>query len=153
MNIAVCVKQVPATDARIEPNLLRDDINRTGIAYLLNPYDEFGIEEGLRIKEKLKTGSVTVLTIAPEMGSEVLRTCLALGADQAIHMKDPAFADGDNYATAVALTAASSTSCATPERSFASWSEAIAFPRRSASRRIRESVSNRFAATSSASTP
>jgi electron transfer flavoprotein beta subunit len=60
----------------------------------------------LRIKEQFKEGVVTVLTVAPEMGIEVLRTALALGADQAIHMKHPAFADGDNYTTAVALTAA-----------------------------------------------
>jgi electron transfer flavoprotein beta subunit len=44
MNIAVCVKQVPATDARIELNPLRNDINRVDISYLMNPYDEFGVE-------------------------------------------------------------------------------------------------------------
>jgi len=106
MNIAVCVKQVPATDARIQPNATSDDIHRDGIAYVLNPYDEFGIEEGLRIKEQFKESRVTVLTIAPAMGVEVLRVALALGVDQAIHMNDPAFANGDSYSTAVALTAA-----------------------------------------------
>jgi len=106
MNIAICIKQVPATDARVVPSPLGNDINRTDISYILNPYDEFCIEEGLRIKESLKEGVVTVLTVAPAIGVEVLRTALALGVDQAIHMKDPAFADGDSFSTAVALTAA-----------------------------------------------
>ena len=97
---------MPATDARIQPHTAGNDINRTDISYILNPYDEFGVEEGLRIKAQFKTGLVTVLTIAPAIGVEVLRTCFALGVDQAIHMKDPAFADGDSYSTSVALTAA-----------------------------------------------
>jgi electron transfer flavoprotein beta subunit len=106
MNIAVCVKQVPATDSRIRLNAAKDDIDRTGISYVVNPYDEFGVEAALQIKEQVKGSSVTVITMAGEKGVEVLRTCLALGCDYAIHLKDPAFADGDGYATAVALTAA-----------------------------------------------
>lgn len=106
MNIAVCVKQVPATDSRIKPSVHQDDIDRTDMSYVVNPYDEFGVEEGLKIREFLKTGSVTVITIGPEKASEVLRSCLAVGADQAIHLKDPALAGGDAYSTAVVLAAA-----------------------------------------------
>jgi electron transfer flavoprotein beta subunit len=106
MNIAVCVKQVPATDARIKLTAHQDDIDRTDISYVVNPYDEFGVEEGLKIKERLKTGTVTVITIGPEKAAEVLRSCLALGADQAIHLKDPALAGGDAYSTALVLSAA-----------------------------------------------
>jgi electron transfer flavoprotein beta subunit len=106
MNIAVCVKQVPATDSRIKPSLHQEDIDRTDMSYVMNPYDEFGVEEALKIKEQLKTGVVTVMTIGPEKASEVLRSALALGADQAIHLKDPALAGGDAYATAVVLAAA-----------------------------------------------
>jgi len=105
MNIAVCVKQVPATDSRIKPTAHQDDIDRADMSYVVNPYDEFGVEEGLRIKDRLKTGSVTVITLGPEKASEVLRSCLAVGADQAIHMKDPALAGGDAYSTAVVLAA------------------------------------------------
>lgn len=106
MNIAVCVKQVPATDSIIKPNAVGDDIERSGISYVLNPYDEFAVEAALRVKEQVKTGSVTVITLAPAAGIEILRSCLAVGADNAIHLKDPAFAYGDTYATAVVLTAA-----------------------------------------------
>ena len=105
MNIAVCVKQVPATDARIKPNAQKNDVDREGLSYVMNPYDEFGVEEALKIKEQVKGGTVTVITIAPEKGIEVLRAALAVGADQAIHLKDPAFADGDTYSTALVLTA------------------------------------------------
>jgi len=105
MNIAVCVKQVPATDSRIKPTAHQDDIDRTDMVYVVNPYDEFGVEEALKIKDRVKTGSVTAITIGPEKASEVLRSCLALGVDQAIHLKDPALAGGDAYSTAVVLSA------------------------------------------------
>jgi len=78
---------------------------------VVNPYDEFGVEEGLRIKEQLRTGSVTVITIGPEKASEVLRSCLALGADHAIHLKEFALAGGDAYSTAVVLAAALKKGC------------------------------------------
>ncbi len=106
MNIAICVKQVPATDSRIKLNAAGDDIDRSALSYVVNPYDEFGVEEGLRIKERLKAGSVTVITIGPEKAIEVLRSCLAVGADQAIHLKELSLAGGDAYSTAVVLAAA-----------------------------------------------
>jgi electron transfer flavoprotein beta subunit len=106
MNIAVCIKQVPATESKIKPSADGKEIDRSGLSYVVNPYDEFGVEEALRIKERLKTGKVTVMTIGPDKASEALRTCLAVGADQAIHMKDPAFEGGDAYSNAVVLAAA-----------------------------------------------
>jgi electron transfer flavoprotein beta subunit len=106
MNIAVCVKQVPATDSRIKPIDPGEDIDRTGLAYVVNPYDEFGLEAALQLKVQFPPSTVTVLTLAPEKGTEVLRTCLAVGADRATHLKDPAFAYGDAYSTATVLAAA-----------------------------------------------
>lgn len=106
MNIAVCIKQVPATESKIKPAGDGKDIDRTGLSYVVNPYDEFGVEEALRIKERLKAGQVTVLTVGPDKAAEALRTCLAVGADQAIHLKDPALDRGDAYSTAAALAAA-----------------------------------------------
>ena len=106
MNIAVCIKQVPATESKIKPSADGKDVDRTGLSYVVNPYDEFGVEEALRIKERLKTGQVTVLTIGPDKAAESLRTCLAVGADQAIHIKDPALEGGDAYSNGVVLAAA-----------------------------------------------
>lgn len=106
MNIAVCVKQVPATESKIKPAADGKEIDRTSLSYIVNPYDEFGVEEALRIKERFKAGQVTVITIGPDKAAEALRTCLAVGADQAIHIKDPALEGGDAYSTATVLSAA-----------------------------------------------
>ncbi len=115
MRIVVCVKQVPATESKIKPAPDGKDIDRSGLSYVVNPYDEFGIEEALKIKEKF-SGEVIALTIAPEKGAEALRTCLAVGADRAVRVWDNALesawvsnratAEGDAYSTAVVLAAA-----------------------------------------------
>lgn len=106
MNLLVCIKQVPATEAQIRINASKKDIDRSDLAYIVNPYDEFGVEEALRIKERLGKGKVTVITIGPAKAVEALRNCLAMGADEAIHLKDDAFEGADSYATAVVLAAA-----------------------------------------------
>jgi electron transfer flavoprotein beta subunit len=105
MKIAVCIKQVPATESKIKPSSDGKGIDQTGLSYVVNPYDEFGVEEALRIKEKLNEGSVTVVTIGPERATEALRTCLALGADQAVHIKDGLLEGGDAYTAALVLAA------------------------------------------------
>lgn len=105
MKMAVCIKQVPATESKIKPSSDGKEIDRAGLSYVVNPYDEFGVEEALRIKERFNEGSVTIVTIGPERATEALRTCLALGADEAIHIKDDCLEGGDAYAAAVVLTA------------------------------------------------
>lgn len=106
MNIVVSIKQVPATEAKIKIAPDGMDIDRTGLSYVVNPYDEFGLEEAFKIKERLGKGSVTVITLGPEKALEALRTCLAVGADKAIHIKDPALDGSDAFATALVLSAA-----------------------------------------------
>ena len=69
----------------------------------MNPYDEFGVEEALRIKEKTGGGKVTVIGLGPQRVVESLRTALAMGADEAIHIDDPAADGGDSLATATGL--------------------------------------------------
>ncbi|MEC4678483.1 MAG: electron transfer flavoprotein subunit beta/FixA family protein [Nitrospirota bacterium] len=106
MNIAVCIKQVPATESKIRPSADGKDIDRTGLSFVVNPYDEFGLEEALKIKEQVGKGTVTVISIGEDKTIEALRTCLAVGADQAIHIKDPALSGSDTHAIALVLTAA-----------------------------------------------
>ncbi len=106
MNVAVCIKQVPASESKIKPNASGTDIEWEGLSFIVNPYDEFAVEEALRIKERLGRGQVTVLTLGPQKAAEALRTCLAVGADLAIHVKDPYLEGGDAYSTAVVLAAA-----------------------------------------------
>ena len=81
MTIAVCIKAVPDTQAQI--NILEDksDIQETDIKWVMNPYDEFALEEALKLKEETK-GSVAVFCVGTKKtSSEILKTALALGAD------------------------------------------------------------------------
>lgn len=87
MKIWVLIKQVPDTETKIR---LSDDskkIDEQGVKWIINPYDEFAIEEALRVREKLKVGSVNVLNVGPARSVEALRTALAMGADEAFHVQ------------------------------------------------------------------
>ncbi len=105
MNVLVCMKQVPDTEAEIRPTADKTAIDYTGIKFIMNVYDEYAVEEALRIKEKMG-GKVTILCLGPERATEAIRTALAMGADDAVHLVDPLFEGGDAYATAKALAKA-----------------------------------------------
>jgi electron transfer flavoprotein beta subunit len=105
VNILVCIKQVPDTETQIKIDSGGKGIQTADIKWVMNPYDEFGVEEALRIKEKLG-GKVTVIGVGPQRVVESLRTALAMGADEAIHVDDPAADGGDALATARVLAAA-----------------------------------------------
>lgn len=85
MEILVLVKQVPDTATRIKIDASGKDIERDGITLVLNPYDEFAVEEALRLKEA-HGGTVTVLTLGPAKADEALRSALAMGADEAVRL-------------------------------------------------------------------
>jgi len=105
VNIVACVKQVPDTEAQIKVKPDGSGIEEGGIKWVMNPYDEFGVEEALRLKEK--TGSeVTVVSIGPARAMETIRTAMAMGADKGIHICDPALDNADSYTVASALAAA-----------------------------------------------
>lgn len=109
MKLVACVKQVPATDSKLVIKDDGTDIERSGLSLVINPYDEFAVEEALRIRERLGAGDVTVVSLrqhAAQKPEEALRTCLAMGADNAVLLSDPAFEGGDSYTTALALAAA-----------------------------------------------
>ncbi len=106
MKIAVCVKQVPDTETRVKIAASGDAISEAEVAsWIVSPYDEFAIEEALRIKEA-KGGEVVLLTAGPERSQAALRTGLAMGADSALHLKDPLLEATDTLGTARALAAA-----------------------------------------------
>lgn len=86
MNILVCVSRVPDTASRIVAAGTGNSIDKQGIKFILNPYDEFAVEEGLRLREK-NGGTVTVLTVSSDAAKEILRTALAMGADKAVIIK------------------------------------------------------------------
>lgn len=104
MKIIVCVKQVLDTAAKIR---IKDgQVDCGGISRILNPYDEYAVEEAIRIKEKRGDAEVTLLTIGPESFREVLQTGLAMGADRAIHLMDPVFTGLDHLGIAQVLAKA-----------------------------------------------
>ena len=105
MNIIACVKQVPDTESQIKVKPDGSGIDDTGIKWVMNPYDEFGVEESLKLKEKFG-GDVTVVSVGPARAIETIRTALAMGADKGIHINDPAFEGADAYTTASVLAAA-----------------------------------------------
>ncbi|MFY8160410.1 MAG: electron transfer flavoprotein subunit beta/FixA family protein [Candidatus Kapaibacteriota bacterium] len=86
MNILVCISRVPDTATKINISSNGKAIDNAGVKYILNPYDEFTIEEGLRLKEK-NGGTVAALTIGGDSNVDILRTALAMEVDTAIHVK------------------------------------------------------------------
>lgn len=86
MNILVCISRVPDTATKVNIAADTKTIDNTGVKYILNPYDEFAIEEGLRLKEK-NGGTVSVITVGIDANTEILRTALAMEVDTAIHIK------------------------------------------------------------------
>jgi electron transfer flavoprotein beta subunit len=87
VNSIVCVKRVPDTETRIRIAGNGTSIDPSGVKFVLNPYDEFAVEAGLRQKEGAGAGEVTVMTVGGADSAETLRTALAMGADRAVLLK------------------------------------------------------------------
>ncbi len=104
MNIIVCLKQVPDTETQIKIAPDKKSIVKDDIKWIMNPYDEFGVEEALRIKEKYG-GEVTIISAGPKRATEAIRTALAMGADKGILINDPALEGSDSLGIAKALAA------------------------------------------------
>lgn len=104
MNIIVCLKQVPDTETQIKIASDGKSIVTDDIKWVINPYDEYGVEEALQIKERLG-GEVTVVGLGPKRVTESIRTALAMGADKGILITDEALEGSDQLATAKALAA------------------------------------------------
>ena len=103
MKIAVCVKAVPASGARLDPVSKRLD---RGGDLTLSEYDMHAIEEGLRLREAAGDGEVVVVSMGPERAADGLRKALAMGADRSVLVCDPALAGADMVATSKALAGA-----------------------------------------------
>jgi electron transfer flavoprotein beta subunit len=103
VNIVVCIKQVPGTtQVKINPDtgtLIRD-----GVEAVVNPFDEYAIEEALRIKERMGGGVVKVISMGPPQAEAVLKSAIAMGADEGYLVSDRAFAGSDTWATSYTLS-------------------------------------------------
>ena len=101
MNIIVCLKQVPdTTDVKINPET--NTLIRQGIKTIINPFDTYALEEGVRLRERYE-GRVTVISMGPPQAEEALREAISVGVDEAVLLSDKAFAGADTWATAYTL--------------------------------------------------
>jgi len=104
MKILVCVKQVPDTnEVKIDP--IKGTLIREGVPSILNPDDANALEAALAIKDTEPNVTVSVLTMGPPQASEMLRECLAMGADDAYLLSDRAFGGADTWSTSNTLAA------------------------------------------------
>jgi electron transfer flavoprotein beta subunit len=103
LNVVVCIKRVPDSEARIRVADSGTDIDATGVKYIISPYDEFALEAALRAKEASGDGEVALLSLGDAPVQETLRAGLAMGADRAVLLEGESGMDG--LATAKALAA------------------------------------------------
>jgi electron transfer flavoprotein beta subunit len=110
MNIVCCVKQVP--DPETPPSAFKVDeaakkfVPAPGIAPVISQFDQIAVEAALRIRDATGDAKITVLSLGPDSARDVLKTGLAMGADEAVLLNDEALFDGDSFSTAKALAAA-----------------------------------------------
>jgi electron transfer flavoprotein beta subunit len=103
MKIAVCIKRVPDSETRVKIASDGKSLDEAGVKFILNPYDEFAVEEALRRKEQAGAGEVVVVALGPAAAQETIRTAFAMGADRGVLLQaDVIPADGLEVAKALA---------------------------------------------------
>ena len=105
LNSVVCISHVPDTEARIKVAADGKKVDEAGLKFIVSPYDEFALEEAIRLKEKTGGGDVTVITFGPDRAQQALREALARGATKALHVKGES-SDADALGIAKVLAAA-----------------------------------------------
>ena len=106
MKIWVAVKRVPDTAARIRPDATGQGVDASDVKFVLNPYDEFAVEEALKLREQAGEGEVNVISVGPAESLPVLRQALAMGADRAVRVDGSGSLDSLQLARALAAVAA-----------------------------------------------
>jgi electron transfer flavoprotein beta subunit len=99
VKIAVCIKQVPDTEAEVRWDTPKGTLKRDGMNPIINPFDEFALEEALLTREKYE-GDIVAITMGPEKANDVLRNALALTVNEVHRCTDDAFAGSDTFAAA-----------------------------------------------------
>ena len=105
MNVIVCIKRVPDTETKIKIGPDGKSLDPSGVSFVMNPYDEYALEEALQIVEGAGQGKVIAVSLGDAGCKETLRTALAMGAHEAIHVQTQA-ANPDAHATSAALVGA-----------------------------------------------
>ena len=102
MKIAVCLKRVPDTTAKIVVAGDGKSIDETGVKFVPNPYDEYALEAAIALKDKAGAGETTVLALGTDASQETIRTALAMGIDRGILLQSTGSPDGFEVAKAIA---------------------------------------------------
>ena len=87
MKIAVCIKQVPETSVRVKIAADGKSIDAAGVEHVVNPFDEYALEEAVRLKEQNAGSEITLVLLGPEKAQQIVLKALAIGADRAVHIK------------------------------------------------------------------
>jgi electron transfer flavoprotein beta subunit len=98
MRIAVCIKQVPGT-SKVEVDPKTGVLKRDGVDSKLNPYDLYGLETALQMKQAIPDSTVTAITMGPPQSEEIIREAFMMGADEGVILSDRRFAGSDVLAT------------------------------------------------------
>jgi electron transfer flavoprotein beta subunit len=106
MKLLVCIKQVPDLESRFKPDAAGVWYNETDLAFRMNEYDEYAVEQAVQLREKLGDGTeLTVLSIGPDRVVETIKKALAIGCDNAVHIQDPAASAKDPWQIASIIAA------------------------------------------------
>ena len=109
-HIVCCVKQVPDPEAPASQFKVDEAAKRVipipGVQPVPSQFDTIGVEAALRIKDKVPDATITILTLGPDAYRDTIKHCLAMGADEGVHINDPSLNDADHWATAEMLVAA-----------------------------------------------
>ena len=98
MKILVCIKQVPDLESRFKPNAGGTWYDEADLAFRMNEYDEYAVEQAVQLREQVGEGAeLTVLSIGPDRVVEAIKKALAMGCDNAVHVQDPAAAGKDPW--------------------------------------------------------
>jgi electron transfer flavoprotein beta subunit len=101
MKIAVCISNVPDTATKIKISAGKNEIDKTGVSFIINPYDEFAIEEAIKTKEKFG-GQTVVISIGDDSNKEIMRKALAMGIDSGLLLKTSETLDSNGVSTILA---------------------------------------------------
>src|SRR5512137_479568 len=106
MKILVCIKQVPDLESRFKPNSEGLWFNECDLAWRMNEYDEYAVEQAVQLREQLgEAAELTVLSIGSDRVGEVIKKALAMGCDRAVHVQDDAAATRDPWQIASIIAA------------------------------------------------
>ncbi len=106
MKLLVCIKQVPDMESRFKPNSSGTWYSDSDLAWRMNEYDEYAVEQAVQLREQLgDTCELTVLSIGPDRVVEAIKKALAMGCDRAVHIQDPAIHEKDPWQVASIIAA------------------------------------------------